>query len=257
MNVKKEGKVTEMKSKEIPVSPSHNYLFLLAVRPYVNEDRPVPQSLITKFRCRNRRLDLLYQPPAIATRQCVAADFNITTTHHNMSAKQMRDTIESFTKAFASRSDIDTLMSHFSTTHAISAYEHGLALLAPFLGKEFKGRHGEESVPEYFGIVAKYLAYENMSFGEWVVDTEAHKICVKGRAKFTWIEGDVKGQSWEEEFMSLFDFDQDGKITDYQIWADTGAAYLARLGQLKDASKVRKLVRHVSDLRTHETFSGG
>ena len=49
----------------------------------------------------------------------------------------------------------------------------------------------------------------------------------------TTYEGEGKGQSWDEEFAYILDFDQSAKVTDYQVWADSGAAYLARRGELK------------------------
>lgn len=152
---------------------------------------------------------------------------------------QLRATAESLCLAFAGKADQDTLLSHFSDTHAISAFEHGLPHLAPFLGRLFTGRRGPDSVPAYFALLSQYLTYEDMTFGPWVVDADSHKVCVKGRAKFTWSEGEGKGQSWHEQFVYMFDFDQDGKITDYQVWADSGAAYLAKRGELEDVSMVR------------------
>lgn len=41
-------------------------------------------------------------------------------------------------------------------------------------------------------------------------------------------------QSWDETFTYSLDFDDELKVTDYQVWADSGAAYLARLGKLDD-----------------------
>jgi hypothetical protein len=65
------------------------------------------------------------------------------------------------------------------------------------------------------------------------------KVSVKGRAKFTWIE---TGQSWDETFTYSLDFDDESKVTDYQVWADSGAAFLARLGKLDGLRKVCLLV---------------
>jgi len=59
-------------------------------------------------------------------------------------------------------------------------------------------------------------------------------VSVKGRAKFTWIE---TGQIWDETFTYSLDFDDESKITDYQVWADSGAAYLARINKLDDVRK--------------------
>ncbi|TBU27271.1 hypothetical protein BD311DRAFT_797850 [Dichomitus squalens] len=146
---------------------------------------------------------------------------------------QLLESAQALCHAFASKSDIDTLLSHFSSTHQISAFEHGLPLLAPFLGRHFHGRAGATSVPAYFQLLQHYLTYDDMSFGTWVVDADAQRVSVKGRAKFTWTEGDGKGQSWDEQFAYILDFDQDAKVTHYQVWADSGAAYLARRDELK------------------------
>ncbi|CCM01820.1 uncharacterized protein FIBRA_03888 [Fibroporia radiculosa] len=118
--------------------------------------------------------------------------------------------------AFASKADIDALLSNFSSTHQISAFEHGEPLLAPFLGRSFTGLRGSQSVPAYFSLLQQHLTYSDMSFGEWVVDTDVRKVCVKGCAQFTWVEGEGKGQSWHEKFIYLLDFDEAAKITDYQ-----------------------------------------
>ncbi|TFK80760.1 hypothetical protein K466DRAFT_591676 [Polyporus arcularius HHB13444] len=154
---------------------------------------------------------------------------------------QLLQSAQALCDAFAAKADIDTLISHFSTTHQISAVEHGLPALAPFLGRTFSGRTGTESVASYFELLQQHLTYEGMSFGTWVVDAEAQRVSVKGRAKFTWTEGDGKGQSWDEQFAYILDFDQDAKITDYQVWADSGAAYLARRGELSKVIESSKL----------------
>lgn len=61
--------------------------------------------------------------------------------------------------------------------------------------------------------------------------TSTRKVSVKGQATFTWIE---TGQSWDETFTYSLDFDHESKVTDYQVWADSGAAYLARIGKLNE-----------------------
>lgn len=155
---------------------------------------------------------------------------------------QLLQSAQALCNAFAAKSDNDTLLSHFSSTHQISAIEHGLPLLAPFLGRSFNGRTGVNSVSAYFDLLRQYLTYQDMSFGTWVVDAEAQRVSVKGRARFTWMEGEGKGQSWDEAFAYILDFDQDAKVTDYQVWADSGAAYLAcrgRLKQLIEGNEVR------------------
>ena len=69
-----------------------------------------------------------------------------------------------------------------------------------------------------------------MKFSEYTVDTESCKVCVKGQAKFT---AKQTGQSWDETFVYMLDFDTEGKVTDWKIWADSGAAYLALRGELE------------------------
>ncbi|KIJ57854.1 hypothetical protein HYDPIDRAFT_120262, partial [Hydnomerulius pinastri MD-312] len=118
-------------------------------------------------------------------------------------------------------------LSHFSTTHQCTAMEHGLPAFAPFLGRPFNGREG---ITEYFSIIASLLTYENMCFSEYFADAEARKVSVKGRATFARI---TTNESWDETFTYVLDFDDENKVTDYQVWADTGAAYLASKGQLK------------------------
>lgn len=99
--------------------------------------------------------------------------------------------------------------------------------MAQFLGRSFDGLDGVRS---YLETITTLLSYENMEFSEFIVDAEARKVVCKGKAKFTWIE---TRESWQETFVYMLDFDDEGKITDYQVWADSGAAYLASKGKLE------------------------
>ncbi|OAX37954.1 hypothetical protein K503DRAFT_201477 [Rhizopogon vinicolor AM-OR11-026] len=157
-----------------------------------------------------------------------------TNKHHTMHTTRtnLLHAAKSLCTDFASKKDPDALMTHFSTTHQCTAYEHGLPILAPFLGRPFVGRDG---VRDYFKIIASTLSFETMEFSEYIVDPEVHKVSVKGRAKFTWLSTE---QSWDEIFTYALDFDDDFKVTDYQVWADTGAAYLASRGQLRASQEV-------------------
>lgn len=134
---------------------------------------------------------------------------------------QLKRAAETFCDAFSQKKDVNYILSLFSTTNPISAVEYGDPSLAPFLGKAFEGREG---VKEYFGTIGRLLAYENMSFSEYVVDAEERKVAVKGKAKFTWQE---TGKTWDETFSYVLDFDEGAKLTRYQVWSDTGSAYLA------------------------------
>ena len=63
---------------------------------------------------------------------------------------------------------------------------------------------------------------------------------VKGRARFQWIEGVGEGNWWNETFAYVLDFDDEAKVTDYQVWADSGAAYLAWTGKLNALREVTR-----------------
>lgn len=137
-----------------------------------------------------------------------------------------------FCSAFADKADVSTILTHFSTKKAISAYEHGDCALAPFLGRPFKGADGVKS---YLEIIGSLLAYEYLTFSDYVVDQEVRKVAVKGQGRFIWLD---TGETWNETFAYVLDFDEEAKVVRYQIWADTGAAYLARIGRLKEVQKV-------------------
>lgn len=83
-----------------------------------------------------------------------------------LTRSQLLAAAQALCDAFAAKAPLPELLAHFSTTHEISAHEHGLPLLAPFLGRTFKGRSGEDSVEAYFTLLQKYLTYDDMSFGE-------------------------------------------------------------------------------------------
>jgi len=146
--------------------------------------------------------------------------------------KHLLDAAQQFCDAFANK-DVDAILSLFSTTHEISAIEYGDPVLAPFLGKAFVGKAG---VQQYFDLIGSLLSYENISFSEYVVDPEAIKVSVKGKGEFTWLGTD---QSWSETFTYTLDFDDELKVVQYQVWADSGSAYLARIGKLEKAKGKR------------------
>ncbi|THH17798.1 hypothetical protein EW146_g3103 [Bondarzewia mesenterica] len=133
---------------------------------------------------------------------------------------------QSFCEGFAQGKDLDTILSYFSDSQDPMAIEHGLPILAPFLGRPFTGKPG---IRQYFTMLADLLTYENMRFSEYVVDPDVRKVSVKGQAKFAWKK---TGNSWDETFTYTLDFDGQGKVARYQVWADSGAAYLARIGEL-------------------------
>ncbi|KAI1443349.1 hypothetical protein F5Y02DRAFT_220476 [Annulohypoxylon stygium] len=145
--------------------------------------------------------------------------------HHKRA--DLLEAATSFCSSFAEKKPLDEILSHFSSSPDILAFEHGLKELAPFLGRDFRGREG---VQAYFELVARYLNYEAMSFADYVVDAVENRVAVRGTAKFTWV---ATGESWDEVFAYALKFDESGKVMRYEIWADSGAAYLASKGLLQ------------------------
>jgi hypothetical protein len=152
---------------------------------------------------------------------------------------------KSFCDCFAQKKPLDEILSHFAASptesheaqekqEEILIHEHGLPQLAPFLGRDFRGLEGAK---EYFGLLGKYLSYEDMRFVEFIVDAEGEsgkegkggKVAVRGQARFTWTE---TNQSWDETFVYVLRFDDGCQLARYEVWADSGAAYLARRSEL-------------------------
>lgn len=136
---------------------------------------------------------------------------------------QLLAAAQAFCDAFATSRPLDDILAHFSydPAHPPEAMEHGLPLV-PFVGRPFVG---VIALKQYFTLLAEHLTYENMRFSEYVVDTEAKKVSCKGQARFTWTS---TGLGWDETFSYTLDFDDQLKVARYQVWADSGAAYLAR-----------------------------
>ncbi|KAK5079594.1 hypothetical protein LTR70_009275 [Exophiala xenobiotica] len=131
---------------------------------------------------------------------------------------------QSSIQALAEKKPPDVIFSFFPA-HII-IHEHGLQQLAPFLGREYRGIQGAE---EYFTVLASTIALENGRLVGTFADPEELKVSVKGEATFTWTS---TGQSWDEVWTSLLEFDHEYKIKMYEIWASPGAAYLASKGLL-------------------------
>ncbi|KAG6901550.1 hypothetical protein C0995_010660 [Termitomyces sp. Mi166 len=146
-----------------------------------------------------------------------------------MSRARLLSSAQHLCDDFANKKHIDILISHFSTT--ATAFEHGEPSLAPFLGRSFIGIDG---IRRYFKIIASLLSYENMRFSDFLVDVEARKVATKASARFTWLS---TGESWDEVFAYMLSFDDENKVTNYEVWADSGAAYLASKGILDDTRR--------------------
>ena len=129
--------------------------------------------------------------------------------------------------AFACKKSLDEILSFFADSPDIFAMEHGHPGLAPFLGRRFTGRSGVE---DYFKALS-VLSYQSMNFTDYIIDTAVMKVSVLGQAEFTWSE---TGEKWDETFTYRLTFDGSFKVKAYEVWADTGAAYLASKGKLED-----------------------
>lgn len=104
---------------------------------------------------------------------------------------------------------------------SIRIFEHGLPELAPFIGRSFYGIQG---ITDYFTIISNTLEYEDMYFYDYSVDIEKKVVSVRGKAKFIWKS---TTKYWNEIFIYRIQLDNEYKILIYEVWADTGAAYLA------------------------------
>ncbi|OTB08330.1 hypothetical protein M426DRAFT_51981 [Hypoxylon sp. CI-4A] len=146
--------------------------------------------------------------------------------HHKRT--ELLEAATAFCESFAQKKAPDEILAHFSGSPDVLAYEHGLKELAPFLGREFRGRDG---VQAYFEAIASCLSYEDMRFDDYAVDAAENRVAVRGTAAFTFAE---TGESWDEVFAYALQFDEMRKVLTYEVWADTGAAYLASKGRLKE-----------------------
>ncbi|KAI1154213.1 transcription elongation factor S-II [Nemania diffusa] len=183
---------------------------------------------------------------------------------------QLLAAARAFCDSFARKRPVEEILSHFSSSppspssispapppaatapatddgseSGILVREHGLPQLAPFLGRDFRGLRGAR---RYFEIVGACLRYEDMRFVAFVAggaaeegegegesdENEGGQVAVRGRARFTWRE---TGQSWDETFVYVLCFDARAKVRRYEIWADSGAAYLARRGELASSGE--------------------
>jgi hypothetical protein len=153
---------------------------------------------------------------------------NTHTNTHNPTHTALLTAATSFCNAFStSAPPSEILTNHFTRHHDdILVHEHGQPQLAPFLGRTFRGADG---LTQYLSVIAECLSYENMRFTEYIVDAEARKVSVKGEGRFTWKS---TGQSWDEAFAFVLEFDGENRVKRYEIWADSGAAWLASRGEL-------------------------
>lgn len=80
---------------------------------------------------------------------------------------------------------------------------------------------------------------------DWLVDDSCMAVSLRGTATFT---AKATNQAWDETFIYRIalardqseDPEKNGRLLvwEYQVWADSGAAYLARLGRLGELLSV-------------------
>lgn len=178
-------------------------------------------------------------------------------THHEI-AQTRYSMLQQRTQAFcASFLDLPNnppekiLQEHFTSNNP-KITEHGPPSAnkrLPFLGKTFEGRDG---CLEYFSLLAETLEFipnKDTFPGKegFVVDDKAVAsaegalpgagkgwdgrgvVSVVGNATFKSVK---TGQSWDEQFIyRLSEFDEDGRIGHWEIWADPLSAWAAVGGE--------------------------
>ncbi|KAJ4345425.1 uncharacterized protein N0V89_011555 [Didymosphaeria variabile] len=120
----------------------------------------------------------------------------------------------------------ELLSTYFTSSPRIT--EHGPAWAQarlPFLGKTFKGREG---CLEYFTLLGEVLEMqlpEDAIPGPegFIVDAEAGMVSVVGKGHF---KSRKTGKGWDEQFIyRLSDFDAEGRVGHWEIWADPLSAW--------------------------------
>ncbi|KAI4648156.1 hypothetical protein J4E93_004567 [Alternaria ventricosa] len=122
----------------------------------------------------------------------------------------------------------DLLSNYFTKSPKIT--EHGpewSRSRLPFLAKTFFGKDGCE---EYFKLMTDVLdmVLPDDAFPRdsgFIVDADAGMVSVVGKGRFT---SKKTGKGWDEQFIYRFsEFDYEGKIGHWEIWADPLSAWEA------------------------------
>ena len=156
------------------------------------------------------------------------------------SKEEMRAIAVAFCQAFVDGLSPDTILSEYFTSEP-RITEHGPRNSElPFLGKTFLGRKfgssSTQTCDDYFGILSKSLKFEPSPTTfpppeSFIVDETCEvngtkgMVSVVGSATFRSLK---TGKAWDEQFIyRLSEFDADGKIGHWEIWADTLSAWNA------------------------------
>ncbi|KAF7888076.1 uncharacterized protein EAF02_002617 [Botrytis sinoallii] len=158
----------------------------------------------------------------------------------SLSREELRKEAVAFCQAFVDGISPDIILSsHFSSSPRIT--EHGPENSElPFLGKTFSGRKCDSSdnqtCDDYFNILSRTLQFQPSpstfpSPQSFIVDETCELqgkkgvVSVVGSATFKSL---TTGKSWDEQFIyRLSEFDEEGKIGHWEIWADTLSAWNA------------------------------
>ncbi|KAF7902903.1 hypothetical protein EAF00_002805 [Botryotinia globosa] len=158
----------------------------------------------------------------------------------SLSGEELRREAVAFCQAFVDGISPDVILSlHFSSSPRIT--EHGPENSElPFLGKTFLGRKCDSSdnqtCDDYFNILSRTLEFQPSpstfpSSKSFIVDETCELqgkkgvVSVVGSATFKSLK---TGKSWDEQFIyRLSEFDEEGKIGHWEIWADTLSAWNA------------------------------
>ncbi|MCJ1390221.1 hypothetical protein MMC18_003079 [Xylographa bjoerkii] len=160
----------------------------------------------------------------------------------------LRSKTHTFCQAFLeSRPPSETLDTHFTSSPKIT--EHGPSWATsrlPFLGRTFSGRKdsGHSSTDsssttcdDYFSLLASTLSFHPVKHtfppsSDFIVDASAGGsgvVSVVAHAKFASV---ATGKSWEEDFIyRLSEFDVEGRVGHWEIWADPLSAWEAVGGE--------------------------
>ncbi|KZP00113.1 hypothetical protein CALVIDRAFT_560716 [Calocera viscosa TUFC12733] len=145
-------------------------------------------------------------------------------------ASLLLQTTRSLCTLFAHSAPLSAVSPLFTPSPTIT--EHGPPTPSvPFL-RTFSGPGALE---EYLSLLSRLLSISDAAYGEPSLDPEREIVCVKARARFTWLEGKGKGTQWEEEFVYVLSgFDELGRVGVWEVWADPLSAWLASQGRRVD-----------------------
>ncbi|KAI0123037.1 hypothetical protein BJ170DRAFT_643131 [Xylariales sp. AK1849] len=158
--------------------------------------------------------------------------------HHDDSTKSrssvLRNRAHAFCQSLISPPPPRELLDEFfvpdSNDKKPSIREHGPSWATAhltFLGRDFVG---VDACEEYFNLLSQTLKMhlDKGSFpGDegFVVDADQNRVSVVGRGKF---ESVTTGRSWDEKFSYVLSgFDEEGRLTKWDIWADPLSAWAA------------------------------